>query len=159
MNAATYRARFLDDAVLSASPVRLLIMLYDRLVLDLDRAEQAQRAGDRAAAAEQLTHAQDIIGELMSSLDHDAWDGAAGLHALYTFALNQLIEANISGDAEPIAAARGVVQPLRDTWNEAATTLAAEQARQTAQVRAAASSGPAFAAGAVGGSLGELGVG
>lgn len=37
MNSDAQRAQFLNDTVLSASPARLLTMLYDRLVLDLDR--------------------------------------------------------------------------------------------------------------------------
>ena len=36
------RDRYLADTVMSASPTRLLTMLYDRLLLDLDRARQAQ---------------------------------------------------------------------------------------------------------------------
>ncbi len=61
MNYAAVRARYLDDAVATASPAKLLTMLYDRLVLDLERAETAQRAGDRAGAGPHLLHAQDIV--------------------------------------------------------------------------------------------------
>src|SRR5215213_11228375 len=91
--------RYGDDAVRTASPARLLIMLFDRLVLDLSRGEQAITAGDRSAAHQQLTHAQDILAELMSSLDVDAWDGGPGLVGLYGWMIAELTRANIGSDA------------------------------------------------------------
>ncbi len=65
-------------------------MLYDRLVLDLARGRQAQLDGDREAANEQLGHAQDIVAELLSSLDVDAWEGGPGLASLYRWLLREL---------------------------------------------------------------------
>ncbi|MFC6410936.1 flagellar export chaperone FliS [Planobispora longispora] len=77
MTNPSMRARYIADTVNTASPGQLLVMLYDRLVLDLTRAEEALGRGDREAAAQQLMHAQDIIIELRSSLKTDGWDGAA----------------------------------------------------------------------------------
>ncbi|MCG3017742.1 flagellar protein FliS, partial [Escherichia coli] len=82
-------------AVLSASPARLLTMLYDRLLVDLNRAQRAQNAGNWPVAAENLVHAQDIISELSASLNDGVWDGASGLRGIYTFAARHLAEANI----------------------------------------------------------------
>jgi flagellar protein FliS len=47
MNAALRaQQRYRDDAVLSAPPERLVTLLYDRLLLDIERGEAAQRAED-----------------------------------------------------------------------------------------------------------------
>ncbi len=75
MSAASLRARYMGDAVTTASPQRLLVMLYDRLALDLERAQAALVEGDRQEASGQLLHAQDIVLELRSSLQVDAWEG------------------------------------------------------------------------------------
>ena len=120
MNYATVRTRYLDDTVATASPARLLTMLYDRLVLDLKRAEAEQRAGNRAAASSHLLHAQDIVAELASTLDVRAWDGARQLLSVYTFLLTELVGANIAGDADRTAACRELVEPLCDAWHQAA---------------------------------------
>jgi flagellar protein FliS len=125
MDYGTLRTRYLDDAVATASPAKLLTMLYDRLVLDLQRAEAEQQVGDRAAAGQHLVHAQDIVSELAASLDVDAWDGAAHLMSVYTFLLTELVGANVSGDPDRTAACRELVEPLRDAWREAANQLAA----------------------------------
>lgn len=119
------RERYLRDAVTTASPAKLLVMLYDRLVLDLARGEQALRDGDRDGAGTQIQHAQDILLELRVSLDLTAWDGAAGLSQLYGFLLTELIQANIRRDADRVAACRVLVEPLRDAWREAAAASAA----------------------------------
>ncbi|WP_338372001.1 flagellar export chaperone FliS, partial [Enterococcus faecium] len=72
MNAALRaQQRYRDDAVLSAPPERLVTMLYDRLLLDIERGEIAQRAEDWTEANAQLQHAQAIVSELSSSLTDD----------------------------------------------------------------------------------------
>jgi flagellar protein FliS len=121
------RARYLADAVATASPAKLLLMLFDRLVVDLNRGEQALLAGDRPEANTHLKHAQDIVTELHVSLDLEAWDGAAGLASLYAFAETELINANIRGDAAKVTSVRGLMEPLRDTWREAAMAVAAAE--------------------------------
>jgi flagellar protein FliS len=120
MTAPHLRDRYLQDSISTASPTKLLIMLYDRLVLDLLQSEEALRTGDRDAAAERLNHAQEIVLELRTTLDVDAWSGAAGLAGLYSFLLTELIQANIKRDVEKVASCRSLVEPLRDAWREAA---------------------------------------
>ncbi|MFB9376588.1 flagellar export chaperone FliS [Kineococcus gynurae] len=113
--------RFLSDGLATASPATLLVMLYDRLVQDLQRAEQAQTGGDRQTAHTNLLHAQDIVVELQSSLKVDLWEGGKNLASLYTWLLNELAQANITGDAGRTKAARSlVVEPLADAWRQAA---------------------------------------
>jgi flagellar protein FliS len=119
------RQRYLADSIATATPARLLVMLYDRLVLDLSRGEELLRAGDRNGASLHLLHAQDIILELRTSLNIDAWEGAEGLAQIYTWLLTELVGANIHADADRVAACRVLVEPLRDAWRDAAlSTLA-----------------------------------
>lgn len=125
MNLAMTRIRFRENAITTAGPQQILTMLYDRLVLDLDRAEAAQRAGNRAEAGKHLDHAQDIVSGLASTLDVDAWSGGKGLMELYMYLLRELIGASISADADRTAACSVLVVPLRDAWHEAAAQLAA----------------------------------
>ncbi|MFC4062438.1 flagellar export chaperone FliS [Planomonospora corallina] len=125
MNNPSMRARYLADSVSTASPGKLLVMLYDRLVLDLVKGEEALGRGDRETASAQLQHAQDIIIELRSSLRMDVWDGAAGLSELYGFLLTQLIQANVRADAAQVASCRALVEPLRDAWRTAVTEAGA----------------------------------
>jgi flagellar secretion chaperone FliS len=120
MSSSALRDRYLADSINTASPGKLLVMLYDRLVMDLMQGEEALRAGDREQAGDKITHAQEIILELRTTLDLDAWDGAPGLASLYGYLLTELIGANVKRDAERVAACRALIEPLRDAWREAA---------------------------------------
>ena len=128
MSAASLRARYMGDAVTTATPQRLLVMLYDRLTLDLERAQAALAAGDRGEAGTQLQHAQDIVLELRSSLQVDAWESGPRLAALYSWLLGELVQANVKADRNRVASCLQVVEPLRDAWRQAAASLAAAPA-------------------------------
>jgi flagellar protein FliS len=125
MSTAALRARYLSDRVATASPQQLLVMLYDRLALDLERAEDLLVRTDREAAREQIQHAQDIIVELHSTLKVDVWEGGPRLAALYVWLIQELIQAGLKGDVRRVRDCRKVVEPLRDAWREAAASLAA----------------------------------
>ena len=128
MSAAALRARYLGDTVATASPQQLLVMLYDRLALDLERGQTALMAGDRTVANEQLQHAQEIVIELRSSLQVDVWEGGPRLAALYSWLISELITANVKADVNRVSSCRQVVEPLRDAWRQAAASLAAAPA-------------------------------
>jgi flagellar protein FliS len=120
---AAQRARYNREAILSATPVTLLTMLYDRLLLDLGRAEAAQEREDWAVARENLLHAQDIVVELSSSLTVDAWDGGPALFGLYTYVSGLLTAANINRDSSHTRESIALLEPLRQAWYEAAGDL------------------------------------
>jgi flagellar protein FliS len=121
---ASVRARYLSDGVTTASPQQLLVTLYDRLALDLERAEDALVGKDREAAHAQLMHAQEIVLELRSSLQVVVWEGGPRLAALYSWVIGELIQANLKGDVRRVRDCRRIVEPLRDAWREAAASLA-----------------------------------
>jgi len=128
MSTASLRARYLGNSITTASPQQLLVMLYDRLALDLERAHTALEAGDKAGADPHLKHAQDVVMELRASLKVDVWEGAPRLAALYTWLLTELIAANVKGDLRRVGDCRRIVEPLRNAWREAAASLAAPPA-------------------------------
>jgi flagellar protein FliS len=128
MSTASLRSRYLGDSVATASPQRILVMLYDRLVLDLERAEIALDTGDRTEAAAQIQHAQDIVFELRESLRVDAWEGGPRLAALYSWMITELVQAGVKRDRNRVSACRQIAEPLRDAWRQAAATLAASPA-------------------------------
>ena len=117
------RDTYLTASVSTASPAQLLVMLYERLSLDLQRATAALAAGDPAGAHEPLMHAQDIVLELHASLRPDTWAGGPALASLYDYLLRQLVAANVNKDLETAKHCLGLVNDLRDTWRQAAGSL------------------------------------
>jgi flagellar protein FliS len=126
MPAADARARYLADAVATATPAKRIVLLYDRLWLDIQR---AQAAPDPTASAgptgrDHLQHAQQILSELLGSLDTSAWTGAADLAALYGFLLRELIGEGLEPQPGRLAAVSRIVADLRSSWQQAEEQLA-----------------------------------
>jgi flagellar protein FliS len=121
--ASTVRDRYVTDSVTTASPARLVTMLYDALVRDLVIAEQASEVRDFALMNERLIHAQDILIELGAALDPSAWDGGPALGQLYSFLIRELIGANVAKDSDKVRACRHLIEPLQDAWHQAAAQL------------------------------------
>ncbi|TIC78620.1 flagellar export chaperone FliS [Nocardioides sp. GY 10127] len=120
------RAAYLGNSVATASPAQLLIMLYERLVLDVRRGLEAQEKRHLSEAHTHLVHAQEIVLELRSSLDVDAWSGGPALASIYDFLHLQLVRANVKKDAAMTRGCLALVEDLCATWRQAA--LQASQA-------------------------------
>ncbi|HEY0249286.1 MAG TPA: flagellar export chaperone FliS [Gryllotalpicola sp.] len=124
------RSAYARESILSATPAQLVVMLYDRLELDLRRAELAQAEERWRDAGPELQHAQDIITELQLALRLDVWGDAEKLFAIYTYVRNALMLANVSHDVERTREGIRLVAPLAEAWRQA---LAA-QAEPAAQM-------------------------
>jgi len=122
------RDTYLAASVSTATPSQLLVMLYGRLVLDVQRATDALRRGEPSQAHEPLLHAQEIVLELNASLDVTSWEGGAGLASLYDYLHAELVKANMAKDLKAAEFCLHVVTVLRDTWTDAAGSLLAQSA-------------------------------
>ena len=116
------RSRYKENTSV-ATPGRAIVLLYDRLLKDLDDARDAIRSGSRPEVHEALIHAQLIVEGLDVSLDQRNWSGAAGLRAIYDYVNSQLVTANVSQDVRAIETCRSVIEPLADAWRQAWTEL------------------------------------
>ncbi len=114
------RSKYVANSVDTMSPGRVVVALYDRFLLDLERAQCAIVAKDLAGAHESLIHAQDIVTELHNALDLQRWPGGRRLADVYDFVYNELVAANVEKSARRISTCRELMVPLRDTWVEAA---------------------------------------
>ena len=124
MMMTTARAAYMDASVATADPSTLLVMLCDRLVLDVQRALGAQVAGNHEEAHHQLVHAQAIVTELRVSLDPEGFEGGLQLAALYDYLYAQLVQANIRRDSALTEQCEQLVMQVADTWRQAALALA-----------------------------------
>lgn len=113
------QARYTSDASETASPARLLTMLYDRLMVDLSLAHDAMLRGEIAVVGERLGHASEILLELHSTLDLTIWPEGRPLSSLYVWLVKELMQARLTNDPQRVAACRDLILPLRDAWHQA----------------------------------------
>lgn len=108
-----------ETSVRTASGGKIIIMLYDEAIKQLDSAaallESETKALDQVNNA--ILKAQDIITELMVSLDFEkGGEIAPKLFSLYRYFNDRLMEANIQKDRAPIVSVRTLLIELRDAW-------------------------------------------
>lgn len=105
----------------TASPADLLLLLYDGAIKWCKQAEAYLDNGQGELAHKALLKGQDIIDELVISLDFSAGgEIAQGLYQLYDYMRRRLIEANIKKEKELVAEVVAMLQELRETWAEVA---------------------------------------
>lgn len=120
MSPSSARNQYVKDAVATVAPARLLVMLYDRLALDLVRAREALEQHRLETVHESLVHAQEIVTELHVALDPQQWPAATSLGEVYEFLNDLLVKANVRKDPILITDCMDIVEPLRDAWHQAA---------------------------------------
>ena len=130
------RNRYLQDGAGVVPPARLLVMVYDKLVLDLEQALEGLPVSDWDLVSRKLINAQAIVLELHSALKLDAWDGAAGLSELYKWFDSELTLANVRKSEKHIRPVLKMVRELRGAWVQASEQVLTEQAAATAAARA-----------------------
>lgn len=121
MNAQAYDI-YKKATVETVSPAKLLIMLYDGAIKNLDNACQRIKEKDIAGAHNHIIKAQDIIVELMASLKME-YEISKQLLPLYQFYYRQLVQANIKKDITLINQVKGFLTELKGAWEEAAKSL------------------------------------
>ena len=116
--------RYQETHVMTASPMQLILMLYDECIQSLDRAEKAMNIQEPNRIEQinnQLLHAEDIITELSVSLDMEkGGEIANNLHRLYDFMLYHLSQANLKKQLKPIVEVRKMMVDLREAWQKVA---------------------------------------
>jgi flagellar protein FliS len=113
------RAAYRDTAVTTASPGRILTMLYDRLARDLTVALDAESDGRHGDCHASLKHAQEIVDALAASLDLRIWPDGDKLARLYEYLQVSLVRANLTKDITLMRDCLAVVEPLGEAWHEA----------------------------------------
>jgi flagellar protein FliS len=109
------------NAVNGASPLQLVIMLYDGALRFMEAGRHAMAHGDLPRQNDQLQRAQKIVMELMACVDLEkGGEIAKNLLSLYTYVLDELVKANVEDNAERIERGMRVMRDLRESWAEIA---------------------------------------
>jgi flagellar protein FliS len=115
---------YLETEVLTAPPQKRQLMLIDGAVRQIERTRHHWRAERNEAACESLIRAQQIVTELLASLNHDVDPRLSKrVAALYVFVFRCLVDAHGSRDEGKLDDALGVLQPQREAWQGVCDTL------------------------------------
>ena len=125
-----------SNAVLTASPGQLVLMLYDGILTALAKAKDAleRPEGDMRRLEivnQQLLKAQAIISELQSGLNFEVGgEVAKTLDRVYDYYNRRLFEANMRKQVGPVVEVEKMIGELRSGWAEMLTKQGAAPARE-----------------------------
>ncbi len=113
--------KYLTQQVASASPARLVAMLYDRAILLLHEAIEAIESGDIKRRWRANSKATEIVGQLWESLDQErGGEIATNLNQLYGFMIMRLTMVDVENNAQAAREVIRLLEPLRQSWHELA---------------------------------------
>ena len=114
----------------TANQIRLIVMLYDGAIRHVNLAIDACGDGHRRydAINSHLITAQDILSELMASLDFEKGGVLAkNLFSLYSFMNRRLLDGNLKKDPVPLSEVKKMLGDLREAWDEISTRKGLEE--------------------------------
>ena len=112
--------KYKKTSVESASPEKLLLMLYEGAIKFTKKAILCAEANDVAGRCENIGRAYDIVLELMNTLDHKVGgEVAENLERLYMFITDELTRANITGKVDHLQSVVKILETLYEGWCEA----------------------------------------
>ena len=119
MNLPNPYAQYRQNSVETASPTRLIVMLYDGAVRFLSQGLAAMQTGQHVQQSILIGKAQAIIAHLHDTLDTEIGSAfAQSLTKIYTALLATLTQANIEDSPKPVENAIEILRELRETWAE-----------------------------------------
>ena len=123
MNAPTAYQAYAETAIHSSDPLELTRVLYRTAIDAIQKAVDAFRTGDVRQRAQQIGRAQQIVAELLSSLNStNAPELGQQLIRLYEYVLHKLQAGNFEQRAEPLMEAEAVLRTLLEAWDQCEPT-------------------------------------
>lgn len=102
--------------VVTADPLKLVVMLYDGAINFLRQAVIAGNVGQNEEMRRLLGRAQDIVFELWATLDLEAGEIAGNLFRLYEYINGRLAAAGITHETAPLEETIALLSGLREAW-------------------------------------------
>jgi len=105
--------------VMTADPKRLVIMCYEGAISNLRLAREKYEAREYEAKARAVQKFQDIVNELLCSLDFEKGGQiATNLRAIYDYMIRRILQADIEKEHGAFDEVLGMLEELKGAWEE-----------------------------------------
>ena len=106
-----------QQQVNTASPAKMVFMLYEKVLSRLQEAQNAIERKDIQARCDANSNAQELIAHLSNTLDMDqGGEIAATLERLFSHCLIRLMDVDRHNDPEAAQEVIQLLKPIRDSW-------------------------------------------
>lgn len=133
MNSNHIARHYRELAIKSATPVGLVILLYDFAIEALIRASMEIEAGNIEGRTAELNYCLAVLNELQRSLNfEEGGEVAKRLTDLYDVARGKILEANIRSSKEIVERLSEVLTSIRGAWQVAEEKIAGQPGTEAA---------------------------
>jgi flagellar protein FliS len=121
-----YRSIGIETGVESASPHRLVAMLFDGAIESIAQARGAMKEGRVDMKGRAIGRASRIVDEgLRANLSAAGGQLSVDLGNLYAYIAKRLMQANLQNDAAALDECQALLEPLRQAWSDIAPAATA----------------------------------
>ncbi|MBW1960453.1 MAG: flagellar export chaperone FliS, partial [Deltaproteobacteria bacterium] len=111
--------------------LNLVVMCYNAAISNLKMAKTRLEEKKYEEKAKALKKFLEIIGELMAALNFEkGGDIAKNLNAIYAYIYRSVSQGDIRKDTKPFEEAIGILEELRDAWEEIGRPRAQHEAEK-----------------------------
>ena len=111
-------SNYQDIQFQTADPAKLIMLMYNKIDEELNKAKELIKIGEIEQKGNSIVKSQDIIMELLNSLDLDVGPIAKNLQALYLFLFKELNLINFKNDLEKLDKVIEIIENLKSAWGE-----------------------------------------
>ena len=113
------RQNYLQAEVQTATPQKLQLMLVEAAIKNVHRAKKAWEDERFEIGFDSLSLAQDIVAEILSSVDKESNPDLAGkIASIYVFIFRCLAEGGMTHDPQKLDDALRILNSERETWRQ-----------------------------------------
>ncbi len=118
--AAAYNKMSVDVSIETASPHKLILMLYEGAILAIAKAKSHMEKGEIAEKGQKISQAINIITNgLQASLNMEvSGDLSQNLAALYEYMSMRLLHANMNNQTAPLIEVTKLLTELKEAWEQ-----------------------------------------
>ena len=123
-----FRKAYTTNQYASMPPERIVLALFDGILVNLERAIFALDDGDMETRGVALQKALAIVSELQASLDLErGGEIGVSLNMLYSYVSRELVRANLNDDRDAMLYCGRLIQEVREGWCEMVESGGASQ--------------------------------
>lgn len=117
MSYATQAAQYREMEVMTASPAKLIVILFDQALVSLRQARLAIENGNTETRLRMIHKARNLVTELFAVLDHKkGGEIAPNLAAIYALVLSELVTLGVRAEVERVDRMVEILTPIRDAY-------------------------------------------
>ena len=110
---------YIESEVTTATPQKIQLMLIEAAIKNIHRVKRFWEINDREGAFQSLTRVQDIVTEILCSLDmKSSPDIAQSLASIYMFIFRKIVAVRNEEDRGLLDDALNVLMVERQSWKE-----------------------------------------